>query len=196
MKTVALTLSLAVGWLIADAAIAGQTCPSPNACTEVETCGSANHCGRCGNAECCNKYCKVVCEIKKVKKHVWVVKCEEFCTSLPNCGRKCCGHCGSCTTDATCSDCRAGKCDPCAVEKNNRIVPPRCGKMRVKKTLVKKEIVCEVPSYKCVVVYCCSSCGPQECGTEDAAPEAPVPAPGKTTQNVPTPPVVGASFVK
>ena len=191
-----LLLSLAIGGLLAADALASDACQSPDACTAVETCGDPGCCGHCGCQSNCKKYCKVVCEMKEVKKHVWVVKCDEFCTSLPNCGRKCCGGCDSCTPDATCSDCRAGKCDPCAVEKNKRIVPPRCGKMRVKKTLVKKEIVCKVPSYKCVVVYCCSSCGPQECGTEDAAAEAPVPTPGKTTQNVPTPPVVGASFVK
>ena len=65
--------------------------------------------------------------------------------------------------------------------------PPKCGHVRCRKKLVKKEITCEVPVYKCVVEYvCCDCCGPS-CGvcTEPAAPmptatgapaEAPIPA--------------------
>ena len=204
-----LVLSLAIGWLLADAAAATEACKTPAACTEVQTCGSADHCGRCGSRCPCEKYCRVVCETKEVKKTVWVVTCSDFCAPLPNCGHKGCGNCAACNAgeacgaEPACSDgCGGAKCDPCAVEKNKCLVPPKCGKVREKKTLEKKEIVCKVPSYKCVVVYACSNCGGQECGGEKApatapanAPAAPAPAPSKTTQNAPLPPIVGASFV-
>ena len=209
MRTVALTLTLAVGWLIANTVIAGEVCKAPPACGEVETCGSTNHCGRCGSACPCEKHCKVVCTTKEVKKTVWVVKCSEFCAPLPNCGLgKNCGSCEACKAGESCGcelACVDGcnkKCDPCAVEANKCIVPPKCGKVREKKTLEKKEVVCKVPSYKCVVVYCCPQCGAQECGGENApsAPAkptaSPAPEPAKTTQSAPLPPVAGASFVK
>lgn len=210
MRTI--LLSLAVGWLLTDAAFAADACKTPAACTEVQTCGSADHCGRCGHAGPCEKYCKVVCGTKEVKKHVWVVKCEDFCVPLPNCGHKGCGGCDECRAcsaaeasgcEPACRDCGDGKkCDPCAAEKNKCLVPPKCGKVREKKTLEKKEIVCKVPSYKCVVVYACSACGCQESGSEKApaaaptdTPAAPAPVPTKTTQDAPLPPVIGASFV-
>ncbi len=216
MRTIA--LSLAVGWLIANMAIAGDECKTPAACQEVQTCGSPDHCGRCGRSGCCDKYCKVVCETKEIKKHVWVVKCEEYCTSLPGCKHGChCGQCdacnatGECTIESPkCEGCGKGKCDPCAAEKNKCIVPPKCGKVREKKTLEKKEIICKVPSYKCVVVYACQNCAGQDCGTKQAAPEAvkpaaptPAPAPaapiapvpGKTTQDeTEMPPLADASI--
>ena len=161
-------LSLAIGWLMANAAIAAEACKTPAACTEVQTCGSADHCGRCGSCCPCEKYCRVVCATKEVKKTVWVVKCEDFCAPLPNCGHKGCGNCAACNAGAACgaepacSDGCGTKCDPCASEENKCLVPPKCGKVREKKTLEKKEIVCKVPSYKCVVVYACSNCGGQE----------------------------------
>ena len=63
---------------------------------------------------------------------------------------------------------------------------------RMKKTLEKKEIICKAPAYKCVVVYCCPSCGAcRECGAQPApakpAALSPTPAPGKTTKNSPPP---------
>jgi hypothetical protein len=195
-------LSFAIGGLLACGAIGSDTCKSPEACTAVETCGSADQCGRCGRHCGCEKYCKVVCTTKEVKKTIWAVKCEEFCAPLPGCGHHGCGNCGACeackAAETTCSNGCDGKCDPCAAEKNKCIVPPKCGKVREKKTLEKKEITCKVPSYKCVVVYACSSCGSQECGEKEAAPipATPAPAPSKTTLNAPTPPVVGASYVK
>lgn len=200
-------LSLAISWSVTCAAVAGDACKTPAACTEVQTCGTPDCCARCGSCCECEKYCKVVCGTKEVKKTVWVVKCEEFCAPLPNCGHKgCgCGECGSCNEAQTCgcepacSDvCGAKKCDPCAVENNRCLVPPKCGKVREKKTLEKKEVVCKVPSYKCVVVYACSACGCQEGGEKapaPAAPAAPAPVPSKATQDAPMPPVVGASFV-
>lgn len=219
MRTIA--LSLAVGWLIAGTAIAGDECKTPAACKEVQTCGSPDHCGRCGRSCGCDKYCKVVCEMKEVKKTLWVVKCEDYCLPLPGCKHGCrdnCGQCeackaaGECTAESpNCDGCRDGKCDPCAVEKNKCLVPPKCGKVREKKTLEKKEIVCKVPSYKCVVVYACSNCADQDCNAKPTAPEpvkqaapapapaappaAPVPEAGKTTQIEPTmPPLAEASI--
>jgi hypothetical protein len=208
MKTIALSLSLAIAWLVANAAIAAEPCKAPAACTEVQTCGAADHCGCCGCNCCCEKHCKVVCEMKEVKKTVWVVKCEDFCAPLPNCGHGCrngCEGCESCGTEPECGCDGCGKhCDPCAVERNKCLVPPKCGKVRTRKTLEKKEVVCKVPSYKCVVVYSCPNCGAnQGCDEQKASPapvkpatRAPTPAPGKTTQDAPMPPVVGASFMR
>lgn len=192
------SISLAIGFSIAGLALAAEPC-DPNACTEVQVYGSADRCGHCGCNSRCEKYCRVVCEIKEVKKYVWVVECEEFCPPLPN--RRGGGRCdgcrgnGSCNPDCGCCD---GKRDPCAVEKNKSFIPPKCGKMRVKKKLVKKEIVCKVPSYKCVVVYCCPKCECNECDETTPPPASkqtalpPAPAPNKTTQDAPLPPVMGA----
>ena len=169
-----LVLSLGLAWLIAHAAIAGEACKMPAACGEVETCGSPDHCGRCGCGCKCEKYCKVVCETKEVKKTVWAVHCSDFCAPLPSCCRCGCGEaCESGAADATCSQSCCEKCNPCASEENKRIVPPKCGKVREKKSLEKKEVVCKVPSYKCVVVYCCPHCGGQECDGTQAAPPSP-----------------------
>ena len=192
----AFVLSLAVGFLIAGAAVAAAQYTTPAACSSVETCGSPDCCGRCGNCCPCEKYCRVVCEMKKVKKHVWVVKCSDFCASLPNCGLKCREGCGSCEAEQACCDGCATTCDPCAAEKNKCVVPPKCGKVRTKKTLEKKEVVCQVPTYKCIVVYACLGCGPAECGQPEAMPPAAAPTPGKSTRSAPLPPVVGASYVK
>lgn len=41
----------------------------------------------------CQKCCKIVCEMKKVKKTVWAVECEEFCVPRPSL-RGCCVTCG------------------------------------------------------------------------------------------------------
>jgi hypothetical protein len=209
MRTIALSLSLAVGWLVADAALAAEACKTPAACTEVQTCGAANHCGRCGRARECEKHCRVVCVVKEVKKTVWVVKCEDFCAPLPGCGRdgNGCGRCGTCKACETCNvepSCSEGcgkNCDPCAVERNKSLVPPKCGKVRTRKTLEKKEIVCKVLSYKCMVVYSCSECGCQGCDGQPVpatpkTPATPAPAPGKAAQEAPLPPVLGATFVK
>lgn len=178
------SISLAIGFSIAGLALAAAPC-NPNSCTKVQVCGSADHCGHCGCKCHCEKYCRVVCEMKKVKKHVWVVECEEFCPTLPN-RRGCCDGCGcngSCERNCGCCD---GKRDPCAVEKNKCFIPPKCGKMRVKKKLVKKEIVCKVLVYKCVVVYCCPKCECNECGAL-----APSPIPANQTA-LPPAPVLGA----
>jgi len=204
MKTYALFLIL--GLLIANGAIAAEACNSPAACNEVQTCGSPDCCAHCGCHGCCEKYCKVVCEMKEIKKTVWTVKCEDFCAPLPSCPLDC-KECRECRGNESCKEaaCENGCnkcCNPCADLENRNYVPPKCGKVREKKTLEKKEIVCKVPSYKCVVVYACADCG-SKCGGEKAEPQAPAapmptaPAPApKTTQAMPQPPIIGASYVR
>ena len=128
-------------------------------------------------------------KMKKVKKTSWVVKCEEFCPSLPGCGHGCKSSCGgSCDTGCD-SDCCG---DPCASLKKP-MVPPKCGKVRCRKKLVKKTITCEIPSYKCIVVCCnagCNAC----CDESDWEKAAPAKAPASTkriTPAAPLPPGVG-----
>ena len=191
--------------MIISCAIAGDAgnTSAPGTCNEVQTCGDPNCCAHCGCHDCCEKYCKVVCEMKEIKKTVWAVKCEDFCTSLPSCPLNCddcCDPCNKeCCKESNCDN--GGKCcNPCASIENRNYNPPKCGKVRTKKTLEKKEITCKIPSYKCVVVYACANCG-SKCGGERAAQEAPAkdptPAPApKTTLIAPEPPVFGTSFIR
>ena len=163
MKTY--TLSLMIGLLISNGANAADLggAPAPEACKEVQTCGAADCCAHCGCHCCCEKYCRVVCEMKEIKKIVWVVRCEDFCAPLPGCPLHCGAACESCgkesCNESTCENGCGKCCNSCADIENRNCVPPKCGKVRSKKILEKKEIVCKVPSYKCVVVYACSSCG-------------------------------------
>jgi hypothetical protein len=158
--------------------------------------------------------CKVVCETREIKKTVWQVKCENFCAPLPSLARGCCA-CGDPGCDGNCGQAAGGEagggncgkgCDPCAVEEAKCHVPPKCGPVRTKKTLVKKEVTCKVPSYKCVPVCCrCSrdpGCCEPGCGATAAPAEkipsapTPVPAAEKTTRSAPLPPVLGTSYWK
>jgi hypothetical protein len=194
------TLSLIFGLLIVNAAVAEEASSSPATCGEVQTCGDENCCAHCGSNSCCEKYCKIVCEMKDVKKTVWIVKCEDFCAPLPRCPL-CCGEgCKSCGKEgcqtASCEGDGKG-CNPCASLEERNYIPPKCGKVRTKKTLEKKEITCKIPSYKCVVVYACANCGSKCGGYEKAEPQAPTapippPAPPKTTQVTQPTPVVGS----
>lgn len=187
-----LVLTAAVGLFLAGGATASDGCSQPGCCDEVQEC-----CGRCGG----KTVCQIVCEMKKVKKTVWTYECEEFCPLLPGCGplghlgcNECCssqcgddcGECGSCGTDACC-----GK-DPCA-SLRRPMHPPQCGKVRTRKTLVKKQIVCEVPVYKTIVV-CAGGCG--ECSAAAATAEAaPVPQRPVLTA-APLPPVVRSGIAR
>ena len=112
-------------------------------CCEKETCGKACHEG----------YCRVVRGTKEVKKTVWVVECEPFCVPYPGCGRHRSRSCGQ--------DCRDDGCCDTGCCKKRCLVPPKCGPIRYRKKLVKKEIKCQVPIYKCVPVACgcCSEDG-------------------------------------
>jgi hypothetical protein len=198
MRLYALTIVLGVGCLLGDIALAGDACKAEVACGGVQTCGSETCCGRCGCRTACEKYCKTVCEMKEVKKTQWVVHCSEFCSTLP--GGPLCAHergcnCGACE----CSN-GAEKCSACASLENKKYNPPKCGKVREKKTLEKKEVVCKVPSYKCVVEYCCPKCDPSlnsEGAKTPAKPDPAVPAPvpqkepaPKSTSVAPLPPDV------
>jgi hypothetical protein len=86
--------------------------------------GSYQRCDQCGRyAPCVRKTCQVVCAVKKETKTGWSVEYEEICPLMPGCH-----HHGD-------------DCPP----------PPRCGKPKCVKKLVKKETQVEVPVYKCVV---------------------------------------------
>ena len=177
MRTVA--LSIVVGLLMACLAAAADRGSPAACCNQAREC-----CPRCGVP----KTCKVVCEMQKVKKTVWVVECEEFCAALPRCAPVCkpCGGCGK----ASCQSCAEQSCsDPCE-SLRRPTVPPKCGKVRSRKKLVKKEITCEVPVYKCVVVCCSPGCCGAGCRN---AAEAPAPA-ETTTLAVPLPPLIGTAY--
>ena len=186
MKTILSTL--AIGFLIANVCVAAGYCDAPACCDQTHE--SCNGCG-------VQKTCKVVCEIKKVKKTCWVVKCEEFCASLPRCGCKSsCGSCGDTGCDSGgCGD--SGCCgDPCASLKKP-MVRPKCGKVRTRKKLVKKTITCEVMVYKCIVVCCNSGCN-VSCGESDwekSAPAAKSVSTKRMTHAAPLPPRMSKSRI-
>ena len=178
-----LILSLtAATLLLANVAEAAGGCGTPACRIQSHSCRSCD-----ANA------CQVVCEMVKVKKTVWVVEYEEFCPMLPGCRPKACRTgCGQgCSEDLGCGTCR-GK-DPCAALQNRTIVPPKCGKTRCRKKLVKKVVTCEVPVYKCVVADCCPTCSTGEAAPVAAPATAPVPAaPQKVTVAVPLPPLTSS----
>lgn len=174
MRTLTVSLTMALGLLLARAGVA-QDCGA-GACR-----GSANCCAHCGGSgPCLKKTCQLVCGVEKVKKHTFEVKCEEFCPLLPGRGCKTCDACDG----KGCPSCSklgrgAQKCvTPPMVE-------PKCGATRTKKTLVRKEYECEVPSYKCVVVYLCSSCAKQ--GGDPAPATAAPPAAADPAYVAPAP---------
>lgn len=187
MRVIGSTLALAVCLLVGQAAFADDACGPAEKCF-----GSANCCGRCGKRCPCDQACKVVCDEKEVKKTVWSVECKEICTSLPGCGRGCCG-CGDADCNGKCGQscakdgCESGGCGKGgllqALGLGYQNVPPKCGHPIGVKTLVKKEVTCKVPSYKCVPCYACNDCYP-ECVKEAEAAKAkieatPAPAPQK-----------------
>lgn len=188
MRFCGVLATMAAVLLIARPASAGDCAQAPS--------GGPDCCAQCGcKAACQKKVCQVVCDKKKEKKTRWVVKCEEFCAPLPSLiGRGCgeCGDCGACETsqgDAGCATCaQSGQCCPTCKEK--KLVPPKCGKVRTKKTLVKEEYEVEVPAYKCVVVYLCGQCceaGAAGAGAGCAAETGKAPAAGPTPAPAPKP---------
>jgi hypothetical protein len=160
MKVLGTTLAILLGLLFAPAANAGEEC-----------CGAPDACGRCGCHAACQKYCKTVPDVKEIKKTVWVVKCEDFCAPLPGLP---CGRHGACGADG-CQEasCDNGNCGSCQ----------KCGHVRTKKTLEKKEVTCKIPCWKCVVVYACGGCG-DGCVNEGLAPVST----GEPTSAAPLPP--------
>lgn len=183
--TATFSLLLTAGVLAAD-------CGTPPGCCEPQV----DCCGGCGGST----VCQIVCEMKKVKKTVWTYECDEFCTMLPGCGplgilcgqgcgNKCESDCGSCGLDACCGQ---SSCDPCAALRRP-VHPPKCGKVRTRKTLVKKTIECEVPVYKTIVV-CADGCG--ACGAlETTSQAAPIPR-KQAVMAAPLPPVVRSEIVR
>lgn len=185
-------IPFAILGLFCAAAIGGDACgPAREATCGAGGCGQACHasgasCPRCG----CKMMCHVECYTKEIKKTEWVVKCEPYCAPLPGCGRDCC------ECEGECSRC---KCDPCAVELAKAQVPPKCGPVKERKVLEKKEIVCKVPSYRCVPT--CPSCG---CTGQPKEIDTPKPekAPAKTAQlkdgesMAPLPPLAQMSYKK
>ncbi|MHC4404944.1 MAG: hypothetical protein ACYTG0_35300 [Planctomycetota bacterium] len=169
-------LSLAIGILFANGVLAQDCCGPPACCDRTHEC-----CHRCG----VQKRCKVVCEMKTVKTSCWVVECEEFCPSLPNCGGWCKSSCGDCCDDGCGIDHCAKLLKP--------MVPPRCGKLRSRKILTKKDITCEVPVYKCVVVCCNPGCCEPSCWGEEAAPAQESPSDAPT---LPPPPTLRTSHLR
>ncbi|MBI1247877.1 hypothetical protein GC197_08500 [bacterium] len=136
----------------------------PVASMEQVVVGEPNCCGHCSCQATCQKRTRIVCEMKKVKKKVFDCECEDICTVLPSSmlpdslfgislwGKKHVG-CG----EVGCSDCAQGCCTKA----------PVAGHCRTRKILVVKTVTEQVPVYKCVVEYCCDSCG-----RDIAAPEA------------------------
>jgi hypothetical protein len=182
MRTVGISLTMALSLLLAQAGSAQECC-------EKGGCGSENCCARCGaQGPCMKKTCQLVCGVEKVKKYAFEVKCEEFCPLLPRCGGRSCDCCDGKGCETCCKLPRGA--EKCATP---RMVEPKCGHTRCKKTLTRKEYECEIPSYKCVVVYLCPRCACQgdDSTAAPAAPPpavAPVPAPPAPIPSAPLPP--------
>jgi len=189
MRTI--VLSMAAGLLIAN--MAAADCCSPPACTAARTCcGTKHFCRDCG----AERACQVVCETRKVKKTVWRIECEDYCVPLPSCSFGFGNHCNRGCCDIDCAEscggcCESQRCcgdrgceDPCADLLSRKMVPPKCGKVRTRKKLIKDEITCEVPTYKCVVAACnaCGGCSEsidvevEGVQSEEELPEAPAPS--------------------
>ena len=188
MKTLGLSFTVAACALLAQGTAAQDDRGTPSRCAD---------CRR--HAACRKKVCRVVCDIKEVTKSYWCVECEEFCAPLPSCGsalRSLWGLLGwggsDCCSEPACRPgCDAGGGDGCPAA---RADPPRCGPVRAKKKLVKKEVTREVPVYQCVVKHLCDPCSAACDAAEEAEPEteptaAPKPATARQAlQPAPLPP--------
>ena len=170
MRMIGLVLTLSLSLLAARAA-AEDACGVP-ACGP-SGCGSANRCDRCGcECACQQRTCQLICGTEKVKKHCWVVKCEEFCPLLPG---RLCDQCNACGNGAEpCRECQ-NACKGGEKCPDLRINEPRTMNARVEKTLEKKEYECERPKYKTVVQYLCPQCA-AGCGATGARSRAASPA--------------------
>ncbi len=125
--------------------------------------GCNSCCPSCGCQDCCG-CCKLVCEMKKIKKVEYKCKCDTICiphetchNQIERCGCEpnCPGHCNcdSCLSKYLsgffCHDCNGAPCADAIVQHK----------------LVKCEYTCTVPVYKWVHQSCCSQCGNvNECG--------------------------------
>lgn len=110
-------------------------------------------CAHCGEAENCQKICRLVCENKKITTTCWGCATEDFCLpgpSTPNC-RNC---------EMVCGDNSDPKV-PCAQPKKlvwTDWTPGNCGKVYTKKKLMKRTVTKSVPSFKWVVEDLCAQC--------------------------------------
>ena len=196
MRTI--LFSIAIGLLAANVAVTAN-CGAPQCCDEPAACGPQDCCAKCGS----QRACKVICQTKKIEKTVWAVECDEVCLPLPRCDgcrlgcKDPCNACceASCGKGGKCGGCKLCGGDPCAALKCRKIVPPKCGKPRCRKRLVKKTVVCEVPIYKCIPV-CPRGCG-NGCLKGDAIPEEATSAKASAQTGVaPLPPVMETSYLK
>ncbi len=194
MKMIVISLGAALALAIAGAAEAADCCAVP------EACGLVAHGVACP-VNCGRADCRVVVEMKKVTKHVWVVECEEHCTALP--GSRLLGGCrGSCGAGHPCARpavCGApcGACDPCAAEraKAQAQCPPKCTRVRCRKVLRKKEVECEAPVYKCVAAAQACSAGVGCCDVGTPAADASTMR-RERINAAPLPPIVGTSYLR
>lgn len=143
---------------IAASASAGDCC---------QTCA----CNQCGCQAQCRKSCRLVCEMKDVKRVCYSCKCEDFCVPGPSCrcGEVCeCDPCSS-ACGCKCLGCLFGDGKVCRT-----IWKPSCeARMFTRNKLYKYEISKKVPTYKWVVEYHCDACQ-SATPCSEAAP--PVPA--------------------
>lgn len=123
-------------------------------------------CQRCGHAcECC-KTCRLVPSTKKVTKNVYHTECEDFCVPAHSAHEICRDECG----------------------RRQVVVTPRCGEVRTRKKLIKKEVTEEVPSTKCVVEYLCPACAAAcQQGPSASLPAANQMSTGLAQENAPRP---------
>ncbi len=202
MKVIVTSLSAALALTIAGAveAAADRTAAAAGTAAVVEACDPG-----CRGPNCCDpgtlKVCKVVVEMKTVRKHVWVVECEEHCPALP--GSSLFNRCKDgfsrsgigCVAPAACGT-PCGVCGPCAALHAQVPCPPKCGTIRSRKVLKRKEIEYEVPVYRCVVV----SHTPSPDRAVDCHAVAPANEPAATHQtpapSAPLPPVIGTSYLQ
>ena len=182
------TILLSIAVVLVSAGVGFAADCGPPACGEVQNCDV------CGDVAACPQRCNIVCEMKKIKRTVWVVECEEFCTLSPNFDRckRGCGIQGGCGNSCG---------DPCAALQNRPVVAPKCAQVRARKKLVKKEIVCEVPIYKGVVICgsagCCNAVGiePEKAPLEKSA-SAIAPTLAPAIETAPLPPVIGVAYLQ
>jgi hypothetical protein len=128
-------------------------------------------CSQCGCQAHCHKRCRLVCEMKDVKKVCYTCKCEDFCVPGPSCvcGEVC--ECDPCSSGCSC------KCLSCLFgdgTTHRKIWKPSCEtRLFTRNKLYKYEVTKQVPTYKWVVEYCCNSCQTAApCATDGIPPAA------------------------
>jgi hypothetical protein len=117
--------------------------------------GSQRACAHCGCSAECGKFCRLVCEEKKVEVFCYGCKREEFCVP-------CASKPGRCHCECVCDDCEH-RIDPNApVAKPKRFIwfDWFSGSARVytRVKLVRKTETVTMPSYRWVVEDLCPDC--------------------------------------